>query len=216
MSEFKREERYRVIKLKTGSAIDCVVVEADWPEYEIVWGMIQARMEGKPNELEQLRAELASANHKIEKLREALHDYGTERQSYHELIYGEFGYQYRVQQLEADLAKERERVKETRRLNIALMKNAMNRPKDCPNCNTWGENEKLREQLAAAQATIAEMREALKLGAGETAAMADDWQTVPREPTDAMEQAGWDVEELRTPNRIYRAMLAAAPVPHNA
>ncbi len=35
---------------------------------------------------------------------------------------------------------------ELRRLNRALIKNAMNRPKDCPNCNTWAENEKLRAE----------------------------------------------------------------------
>lgn len=49
MSKFKREIRYHVIKLKTGKPVDCVVVEADWPEYEIVWQMIQDRIEGKPN-----------------------------------------------------------------------------------------------------------------------------------------------------------------------
>jgi hypothetical protein len=45
---FQREERYIVTKIKTGKRVDCVVVEADWPEYEIVWRMIQDRMEGKP------------------------------------------------------------------------------------------------------------------------------------------------------------------------
>lgn len=68
MREFKREERYIVIKLSklgenkpytgafvdysveseieklTGHAfIDCVVVESDWPEYETVWKMIEDR-----------------------------------------------------------------------------------------------------------------------------------------------------------------------------
>ncbi|MEG0969259.1 MAG: hypothetical protein RSG92_28265, partial [Pseudomonas sp.] len=70
---FEREARYLVIKLSkldagyatgelypdaelakkieklAGSAlIDCVVVEKDWPEYESVWSMIEARMTGKP------------------------------------------------------------------------------------------------------------------------------------------------------------------------
>lgn len=62
---FKREIRYAVIKYKDLSPEDrralslflrarniptreCVVVEADWPEYEPVWAMIQARMEGSP------------------------------------------------------------------------------------------------------------------------------------------------------------------------
>jgi len=55
--EFKREYRYQVIKLKTGLPVECVVVEADWPEYETVFRMIQARVEGKPNELAELKAE---------------------------------------------------------------------------------------------------------------------------------------------------------------
>lgn len=37
---FLRETRYRVIKLKTGKPVDCVVVEADWPMYETVWKMV--------------------------------------------------------------------------------------------------------------------------------------------------------------------------------
>ena len=60
MSEFKREERYIVIKLKQLDDVDihnlrgyleensigtteCVVVESDWPEYETVWKMIEDR-----------------------------------------------------------------------------------------------------------------------------------------------------------------------------
>lgn len=61
---FKRETRYAVIKLKDINqntqrqlhnfmedleipSRDCVVVESDWPEYEPVWKMIEARMTGK-------------------------------------------------------------------------------------------------------------------------------------------------------------------------
>ena len=89
MSNFKRENRYLVVKRKDlngvcdevfeplREAIDAlgvefkrigikrrefVVVEHDWPEFEIVWGMIQDRVEGRPNELERLRAQLAQAN----------------------------------------------------------------------------------------------------------------------------------------------------------
>ena len=57
---FVREERYIVIKRKNLyhkdetalrnflamrdiGTVECVVVEADWPEYEAVWGMIKAR-----------------------------------------------------------------------------------------------------------------------------------------------------------------------------
>jgi len=66
MSEFKREKRYQVIKLSNPNwKGSCVVVEDDWPEYEIVWKMIQDRVEGKPNIIEQQAANIAE-------LREAL------------------------------------------------------------------------------------------------------------------------------------------------
>jgi len=31
--------------------LECVVVEKDWPEYEVVWALIEARMTGNPNRL---------------------------------------------------------------------------------------------------------------------------------------------------------------------
>lgn len=62
MSEFKREDRYIVLKLKRlpkdeaeylrdchpKAMVECVVVEHDWPEYHLVWAMIEHRMAGKP------------------------------------------------------------------------------------------------------------------------------------------------------------------------
>lgn len=65
MNAFAREERYIVIKRSHHSAeqldqlgdamflsgigqVRAVVVEADWPEYEPVWQMIEARVTGKP------------------------------------------------------------------------------------------------------------------------------------------------------------------------
>ena len=76
-TEFQREERYLVFKLsdvaehftfgerlqlarlaevqrvgrkEAGKApLDCVVVEADWPEYEPTWKAIEARMTGAQN-----------------------------------------------------------------------------------------------------------------------------------------------------------------------
>ncbi len=73
MSEFKREERYLVLKLKDLSPAaeehirqyvaarnlpnrQCVVVESDWPEYELVWTMIEARVAGRPAAMETLAA----------------------------------------------------------------------------------------------------------------------------------------------------------------
>lgn len=71
MSEFEREQRYIVMKVKDmdclepyecqnlldmlnkineyrmerdAYSIECVVVESDWPEYETVWKMLEERM----------------------------------------------------------------------------------------------------------------------------------------------------------------------------
>lgn len=60
MSEFKREIRYNVIKLKTGLPVECVVVEHDWPENPIVWQMIQDRIEGNPNIIERQQQQITS------------------------------------------------------------------------------------------------------------------------------------------------------------
>lgn len=71
--EFVREGRYIVVKPDCEDSLrterlrnyieemcfhtpDCVVVEADWPEYEPVWKMIEARVAGKPSELDAARA----------------------------------------------------------------------------------------------------------------------------------------------------------------
>lgn len=68
MNEFKREERYIVVKrkhLQEGDeealreflqgwqipTVECVVVESDWPEYETVWQMIETRVTGEINAL---------------------------------------------------------------------------------------------------------------------------------------------------------------------
>ena len=68
--EFKREDRYYVIKLKTCSKVEAVVIEKDWPEYELVWQMIEARMTGQnmvlllppiADRFRELEAELANA-----------------------------------------------------------------------------------------------------------------------------------------------------------
>ena len=94
MSGFKREERYLVLKwddislflsdddqnrvdrmckkiayernLKGKRADSFVCVADDWPEYETVWAMIEARMTGQPDELSRLRAELATLKLKHE------------------------------------------------------------------------------------------------------------------------------------------------------
>ena len=59
---FQREDRYIVLKLnrmakdeveylrdcQAKAMVDCVVVEHDWPEYHLVWAMLEHRMAGKP------------------------------------------------------------------------------------------------------------------------------------------------------------------------
>lgn len=83
MSEFKREERYIVIKMKDLAALrgdiapaliafmECwdiptraaLVIEKDWPEFEPTWAAIKARMAGQPSAAEQ--AEAKSNQHKL-------------------------------------------------------------------------------------------------------------------------------------------------------
>lgn len=68
MSELKREARYVVIKIADLNKLrggqtealrqelakvsrrlprrECLVIESDWPEYEVVWKMIEDRMNG--------------------------------------------------------------------------------------------------------------------------------------------------------------------------
>lgn len=82
MSEFKREARYIVVKPDCEDSLrterlksyidemcfktpDCVVVEADWPEYELVWRMIESRVMGLPNELEYAQSELAALREEL-------------------------------------------------------------------------------------------------------------------------------------------------------
>ncbi len=64
MSEqFKRERRYVITKIgKPDWNKTCVVVEEGWPEYEIVWKMIQDRMEGRPNQLVEALAKIEAAD----------------------------------------------------------------------------------------------------------------------------------------------------------
>jgi len=99
--EFKREDRYIVIKRSDLSATpvyrqvelllaleklsddlpsrECVVIESDWPEYEPVWQMIEDRMTGKTAELDRataerngLRLSLSTADQTIDDLNAAI------------------------------------------------------------------------------------------------------------------------------------------------
>lgn len=46
--------------------IESVVVEHDWPEYEAVWDMIEARVDGKPGRIATLEAQLAEAREALQ------------------------------------------------------------------------------------------------------------------------------------------------------
>ena len=81
--EFVREGRYIVVKPDCEDSLrterlrnyieemcfhtpDCVVVEADWPEYEPVWKMIEARISGNPSELDAARATIEHLRNDLE------------------------------------------------------------------------------------------------------------------------------------------------------
>ena len=78
---------------------------------------------------------------------------------------------------------------------------------------------KLRVELEAAEKRIAELEaepvsQTYKLNelSGNSPVTPDGWQLVPKEPTVAMNKAGWAaINEHDEINPTYRAMLAAAP-----
>ena len=101
VTPFVREERFIVIKRKHLTedqelglrrfinhqriqTSECVVVEKDWPEYETVWRMIEARMTGQSHSLpgdvgtaainqnDAMRQELAHVGNKVSELARAM------------------------------------------------------------------------------------------------------------------------------------------------
>lgn len=97
MNKFQRENRYLVFKIKDIEAADSkmpikeiltsislelpdrqyVVVESDWPEYEQVWNMLEARMTGRSTELEKLKSEVSHLDNIISGLLSALYELTT-------------------------------------------------------------------------------------------------------------------------------------------
>ncbi|GLX87865.1 hypothetical protein Pfra02_04340 [Pseudomonas fragi] len=99
-TEFKREERYIVVKLKhlreaqggrfpdnkidgllnylSATGVDplegAMVIEGDWPEYEPAWAMIEARVNGLKARDCALREELAQVCHERDLLAKAIGD----------------------------------------------------------------------------------------------------------------------------------------------
>lgn len=86
---FQREDRYIVLKLNrlpkdeaeylrdchAKSMVKCVVIEHDWPEYQLVWAMIEHRMAGKPvpdfnlwRRADELQQRLTTADQRIDEL----------------------------------------------------------------------------------------------------------------------------------------------------
>ena len=60
----------RIGRLEDGKEdVTCVCVESDWPEYETAWRLIEARVDGKPNEIDQLRAENTTLKAENERLK---------------------------------------------------------------------------------------------------------------------------------------------------
>lgn len=55
--------------------IESVVVEHDWPEYEAVWDMIEARVDGKPSRIATLEAQLAEAGEAVKRGHDAIAEY---------------------------------------------------------------------------------------------------------------------------------------------
>ena len=49
LTEVQEANFRRQLSEATIPIIECVVVESDWPEYEPVWSMIEARCSGKPS-----------------------------------------------------------------------------------------------------------------------------------------------------------------------
>ena len=96
--EFQREDRYVVVKLKKLThtqerhlrsclhgeginTVESVVVEKDWPEYHLVWMMLEHRMAGKPvpdfnlwRRADALQQSLAGAEQRNGELVELLRD----------------------------------------------------------------------------------------------------------------------------------------------
>lgn len=99
-STFNREERYVVFKRKDiylylsstdqeilwrlfakvakgrqescRGSLDCVVVEHDWPEAEVVWSMIEARMTGGVNFVDWQATRISELENKVSELEHRL------------------------------------------------------------------------------------------------------------------------------------------------
>ncbi|WP_095059283.1 hypothetical protein [Pseudomonas sp. Irchel s3f7] len=104
---FEREERYIVLKLnrlakdeaeylrdcQSKAMVECVVVESDWPEYHLVWAMIEHRMAGKSvpdfnlwRRADELQQRLNAADQRIDEL---LAEIATVRQGPCKMIVGD-------------------------------------------------------------------------------------------------------------------------------
>ena len=87
----------------------------------------------------------------------------------------------------------------------------------------WYENYQKNNYTTSAKQMLGAMAEFAYRAGRESAALAgnspvipDGWQLVPKEPTEAMNKAGWAaINEHDAINPTYRAMLAAAPQQEN-
>ncbi|HHH7295643.1 TPA: ead/Ea22-like family protein [Escherichia coli] len=75
-----------------------------------------------------------------------------------------------------------------------------------------GELEAAKKRIAELEAELVSQTYKLNELSGNSPVTPDGWQLVPKEPTEAMNKAGWAaMNEHDAINPTYRAMLAAAP-----
>ena len=123
-----------------------VCVAADWPMYEQVWGMVEAFVDGKPNEIEQLQAKVAELEEEKKEL-QALLDFDNARldQIEDELEDVEYlgPFVEGIKVLKTQLAAAQEEIK-----TVTEQKNRM-----------WFEMQTAQDQLAKAEQRVAEYNE---------------------------------------------------------
>lgn len=123
-----------------------VCVAADWPMHEQVWGMVEAFVDGKPNEIEQLQAKVAELEEEKKEL-QALLDFDNARldQIEDELEDVEYlgPFVEGIKVLKTQLAAAQEEIK-----TVTEQKNRM-----------WFEMQTAQDQLAKAEQRVAEYNE---------------------------------------------------------
>jgi hypothetical protein len=230
---FNREERYIVTKIKTGKSVDCVVVEKDWPEYEIVWKMLQDRVEGRPNRIEQLEAELAERYETIAQLqRNAIDALKAQSEPVGEIDGHNIKWRdeylteegiakidgleiFTTPQPSAEDAKDaaRWRYAKENKLQIDFDTGEIKGPRKSDPRYPGKSRSVLALDLPVEETIDAMLAERAKGGAPAPAASLEEWKLVPKEATGAMELCGGRAIGVSNDEAsvCWIAMLAAAP-----